>query len=401
MVPAALLAAQRAAGKDSPATTSSVGGTESPGTESVPPLAIVVGSGLPMVVSSPLHDESTTTRATTARAAVLRRDMEREPTNGSELTGSEAVLYGASASNRASTLAVPTPNTVAGTRNEAELHPRCRVVGGEELLVTVGIHHHVGQQRRAGFAEAGTGVAGIEHLDRDVLHAGTASAEVARDRRRCLGADEHERDATGRQRRHPWPRVGQRELVEPESVLHRFGGRGEIGDGNHDVVDACRHGVEPRPFALRRKLARRRIRPVASDLDSVGLGEQHSEQLLGEVGIDAGFDGLLAARGDHVAYSRRLDDRGVGSLLDRCDVATDREPFGHDGYERSIEVIDASAQIVEVPAGRVLAVDVRGGRVRGRWFGHRLHRTPVSPVVAAAKRANASQSVATTTAAPV
>ena len=98
MVPAALLASQRAAGNASPAVTSSTGGTESPGTESpgIEPVSTVLGAGLPIVVSSPLQlaMREAVPMATTARSGRVarRQSMSAEPSNPPSVKSSETVL---------------------------------------------------------------------------------------------------------------------------------------------------------------------------------------------------------------------------------------------------------------------------------------------------------------------
>ena len=145
--------------------------------------------------------------------------------------------------------------------------------------------------------------------------------------------------------------------MEAEAILQRRLRRLEVVDGDHDVVDARGHGVEAgaRLTGVGRLLGRG-IGSVPGDLDAMCLGEQHAEQLLGEVGIDARLDRLLPASDHHdVANTRRLDDRRVGALLDRGDLAAHRQPFGDDRDQRAVELIDSGAQVVE--------------------FGHHLHRT--------------------------
>ena len=87
---------------------------------------------------------------------------------------------------------------------------------------------------------------------------------------------------------------------------------------------------------------------VAGDLDAMRLGQQHPEQLLGEVGVDAGVDGQLAARRDDVAHPVGLDDRRVRVLLHRGHLLAQREARGDDAHELAVELIDLLAQRGEV-----------------------------------------------------
>ena len=52
------------------------------------------------------------------------------------------------------------------------------------------------------------------------------------------------------------------------------------------------------------RLLGRCIGSVAGDLDAMRLGEQHPEQLLDEIGVDAGVDRLLSASLHDVAHPR-------------------------------------------------------------------------------------------------
>ena len=87
--------------------------------------------------------------------------------------------YGASVSNNANTLACTDAHSVPRAGDEAQLHAGGWIVGSEELLVAVAVDGDIGEQRCAGLAEARPGVAGVEHLDRDVLHARPACGQVA------------------------------------------------------------------------------------------------------------------------------------------------------------------------------------------------------------------------------
>ena len=93
---------------------------------------------------------------------------------------------------------------------------------------------------------------------------------------------------------------------------------------------------------------------MTGDLDAMGLGQQHPEELLGEVGIDPRLDRLLPAGHDDVAHASGLDDRRIGVLLFGGDLAADGKAFGDDRDQRGIEVIDAGSEVIEI--------------------GHRMHR---------------------------
>ena len=94
---------------------------------------------------------------------------------------------------------------------------------------------------------------------------------------------------------------------------------------------------------------------MPGDLDAMGLGEQHPKQLLGEIGVDAGLDRLLPAGDHHVADPGRLDDRSVGARFHRSNLTAQRQTLGDDGDQRTVELIDAGTEIIEI--------------------GHRVHRT--------------------------
>ena len=109
-------------------------------------------------------------------------------------------------------------DAVAGARDEAQLDPRGRLAGGEELLVAVVVDQDLGQQRRAGVGEAGSGEPGVEHLDGDVLHSRCRGCRGSGHAGRGLGPDEHECHATGGQRADPGlRRTGHGHFVEPEA----------------------------------------------------------------------------------------------------------------------------------------------------------------------------------------
>ena len=83
----------------------------------------------------------------------------------------------------------------------------------------------------------------------------------------------------------------------PNRVGERLDRSREIVDGDDDVVDARRDRVEAGAQAVRcGALVGRRVGSLAGDLDAMRLGEQHAEQLLGEVGVDAGVDRPLTPR---------------------------------------------------------------------------------------------------------
>ncbi len=263
-----------------------------------------------------------------------------------------------------------------------ELHAGGRIVGGEELFVAVGVDDDVGEQGSTGIGQTGAGVAGVEHLECDVLHAAAPRGHVAGDGRRGLRADQHERHAARRDGGHPHVGLGQWHLVEAEPP-HQAGRRlTQVRHRDDDVIDAAGDRVESGRPCARGRLLGRRIGAMAGDLDAVRLGEQHAEQLLGEVGVDAGLDGLLSPRGDDVAYAVGLDDGCVGVLLHGGDLAAHGQPFGDDRDQRGIELIDARAEVGKVGCNRL---------------SHRRARYPLSPTttaVGAATRASGARRAA-------
>ena len=107
--------------------------------------------------------------------------------------------------------------------------------------------------------------------------------------------------------------------------------------------------------------------------DAVGFGEEHAEELLCEVGVDAGFDGLLPARHHHIAHTVGLDDRRGRRLFHRGHLAAHRQSLGDDVDECSVELIDARSQVRKIGychSGMV-------GRFGGRVVGHRPARYPL------------------------
>ena len=84
----------------------------------------------------------------------------------------------ASVSNNDRTLAAATPTRCPVREMKPSCRPVAGVAGGEELLVPVGVDDDVGQQRRVGVGQARAGVAGVQDLDGDVLHASTVTLEI-------------------------------------------------------------------------------------------------------------------------------------------------------------------------------------------------------------------------------
>ena len=165
--------------------------------------------------------------------------------------------------------------------------------------------------------------------------------------------------------------------METERVGERCDRGIEVGDGDDHVVDAGRHGVEARPDAVGcGHLVGRRLGPVTGHLDAMRLGQQHAEQLLGEVGIDTRIDGQLATRRHHVAHPVGLDDRRVRVLLDGGHLLAERQTSGDHANELAVELIDLVAQRGEI-ARRGHPATLATGTVGSRRRQHALRGVPV------------------------
>src|SRR3954447_20398099 len=104
--------------------------------------------------------------------------------------------------------------------------------------------------------------------------------------------------------------------METEPRLQGGCGQIEIFDRNDDVIDTSGDRVETTACLARRgRLLRRRVRTLPGDLDAMRFRQQHPEQLLGEIGVDAGLDRLMPAAVNNVTNPRRLYDRSVRALL--------------------------------------------------------------------------------------
>jgi hypothetical protein len=79
----------------------------------------------------------------------------------------------------------------------------------------------------------------------------------------------------------------------------------------------------------------------------MGLAEQHSENLLGEIGVDANIDSPLPTTGEHIANARWLNDRSVGALFYFGDFATDVDACSKYLDELTVERIDFGAEFGE------------------------------------------------------
>ena len=251
-------------------------------------------------------------------------------------------------------------DTVARTRDEPELQPSGGIVGGEELFVACAVGADVGDEVGAAAGEALVRVAGVQDFERDVLHASSVPCEVPADSGRGIGGDEHECDTAGGDTSDAVVWFGEWHLVEPELLDHRIDGGAQVGYGDHHMVDPAHHRVDPGTVAGIRCLVGRRFRASAGNFDAVRLGEQHTEQLLCKVGIDAGVDGELASRLDDGANTCRLNDGGVEALLHCGNLVTHLKALGDDGDQLPIERVDTFAE------GSQFGVHVAGRRIRHR-----------------------------------
>ena len=183
-----------------------------------------------------------------------------------------------------------------------------------------------------------------------MLDAAAVLFEVAGHGGRRLGADEDDGDPAGVEGDDAGDiAAGQVGAVEPERTRERSDGSGEIVDGHHEVIDTGRDGVETRSDSVGfGDLVRCGIGPVTGDLDAVGLGEQHPEQLLGEVGVDPGVDGELPSRRHDVTNPSWLDDCGTGAALHLGDLLAHGEPGSDDAHELPVEFVDSFAQCNQV-----------------------------------------------------
>ena len=111
-------------------------------------------------------------------------------------------------------------DTVARTRDEPELQPSGGIVGGEELFVARTVGADVGDEVGSAASEALVCVAGVQHFERDVLHASSVPCEVPADSGRGIGGDEYERDTASGDARDSVVWFGEWHLVEPELLDH-------------------------------------------------------------------------------------------------------------------------------------------------------------------------------------
>ncbi len=230
-----------------------------------------------------------------------------------------------------------------GAADEAELHPGGGIDDGEELFVASRVDDDVGEHRYPRRGERVFHEVRVQHLDRHVLDARAVFGEVAFHGRVVAWSDEHDGHAAG---------IGGHDVGvfgRAHGKAERRGERtrgGEVGDGDDDVIDAHGDGVE-RARERVGDLRRWRRRMVVGDFDAMGLGEDRAKDLLGEVGIDSGVDGELAAAREHLAHARRLDHTGGGAGLHLGDLATDVHALGEQCDDRCVDLVDLVAQLAE------------------------------------------------------
>ena len=119
------------------------------------------------------------------------------------------------------------------------------------------------------------------------------------------------------------------------------------------MVDAGGHGVDARArVEWCGGFVGGSIGPVTGHFDAMRFGEQGAKELLGEVGVDPGVDGELASRCDHIAHSRRLDDRRAIGALQLSHFFADGEARSHHTHELAVEFVDSGAQRAQ-PFGHI------------------------------------------------
>ncbi|CAB4807084.1 unannotated protein [freshwater metagenome] len=190
-------------------------------------------------------------------------------------------------------------------------------------------------------------IAGVEHLDADVLYPCAVLVEVRGHLRPGIPADEHDVHATGGDGGHAGAGLGHRLVMEAEPVDEGRARCLEVLHRDDDVVDAARYRVEAAAVPRHCLFRGGGLRPRPCNLDAVRLGQQDPHDLLGEIRVDAGVDGPLASGVDDRTHARRLDDRGVILLLEMGNLVAHLEPCGKDAYEFLIKFVDAGSEICQ------------------------------------------------------
>jgi len=133
--------------------------------------------------------------------------------------------------------------------------------------------------------------------------------------------------------------------VEAEVLGERGFRRIEVVYRDDHVIDASGHSVECRASALGGGcFVGRGIGASASNLNAMGLAEQHAKDLLGKIGVDANIDCPLPTTGEHIAYASWLNYRSVGALFYFGDFATDIDTRSKYLHKLTIERVDFSAE---------------------------------------------------------
>ena len=236
---------------------------------------------------------------------------------------------------------------MASAGNEAELDPRARVANRKELFVAVFIDND-GRELAAGCLQGGVGVAGIQDLDSDVVNPAAVFGEVLSDIGASFGSDQNQGDPACGDRGDARGLVGWRSRMKPELLGQRSGGLSQVGDGNDDMVNAARDGVDGRADTFgRSSLFGWSVGTATSNFDAMGFAEHDPHDVFGEIGVDALIDRVLAASRHDIADSFGLNDRSVTVLFDASDLVTDVDSFGQDVEKLLIKGVDALAESQE------------------------------------------------------
>ncbi len=236
---------------------------------------------------------------------------------------------------------------MASAGDEPELDPRARVANRKELFVAVFIDND-GRELAAGCLQGGVGVAGIQDLDSDVVNPAAVFGEVLSDIGASFGSDQNQGDPACGDRGDTRGLVGWRSRMKPELLGQRSGGLSQVGDGNDDMVNAARDGVDGRADTFgRSSLFGWSVGTATGNFDAMGFAENDPHDVFGEIGVDALIDRVLAPSRHDIADSVGLNDGRIAGLFDARDFVADVDSLGQDVKKLPIELVDALTQSQE------------------------------------------------------